>query len=128
MDCSYCYDPYMAMNIFCGSDGRSYTVEPYRSGDGVNRFDYNWIGYAWDGSYGQFPGGGRSWAVGHRLLRQQSWVRLQSLRVFQRQLQLDDLHAVDAKRQFRLQLCGRNRIRGAAATADVEDGQQLDVE
>lgn len=55
MDCSYCYDPYMAMNIFCGSDGRSYTVEPYRSYDGVNRFDYNWIGYAWDGSYGQFP-------------------------------------------------------------------------
>jgi hypothetical protein len=55
MDCSYCYDPFMAMNIFCGSDGRSYTVEPYRSYDGVNRFDYNWIGYAWDGSYGQFP-------------------------------------------------------------------------
>ncbi len=55
MDCSYCYDPYMAMNIFCGSDGRSYVVEPYRSYDGVNRYDYNWIGYPWDGSYGRFP-------------------------------------------------------------------------
>ncbi len=55
MDCSWCVDPYMAMNIFCGSDGLSYVVEPYRSYDGVNRYDYNWIGYPWDGSYGQFP-------------------------------------------------------------------------
>ena len=54
MDCSFCYDPYMAMNISCGSDGRSYDVEPYRSYDGVNRYDYNWIGYPWDGSYGSF--------------------------------------------------------------------------
>ena len=55
MDCSWCVDPYMAMNIFCGSDGRSYVVEPYRSYDGVNRYDYTWIGYPWDGSYGRFP-------------------------------------------------------------------------
>jgi hypothetical protein len=55
MDCSWCVDPYMAMNIFCGSDGHSYAVEPYRSYDGVNRYDYNWIGYPWDGSYGRFP-------------------------------------------------------------------------
>jgi hypothetical protein len=48
MDCSRCVDPYMAMNIYCGSDGRSYTVNPYRSYDGVNRYDYNWIGYPWD--------------------------------------------------------------------------------
>ena len=55
MDCGACLDPYMAMNISCGSDGRSYVVEPYRSYDGVNRFDYNTIGYPWNGSYGQFP-------------------------------------------------------------------------
>lgn len=55
MDCSWCVDPYMAMNVFCGSNGRSYQVEPYRSYDGVNRYDYNWIGYPWDGSYGRFP-------------------------------------------------------------------------
>ena len=54
VDCSWCIDPYMAMNIFCGSDGRSYDVEPYRSYDGVNRYDYNWIGYPWNGSYGLF--------------------------------------------------------------------------
>jgi hypothetical protein len=54
VDCSWCLDPYMAMNIFCGSDGRSYDVEPYRSYDGVNRYDYNWIGYPWNGSYGLF--------------------------------------------------------------------------
>jgi hypothetical protein len=54
VDCSWCVDPYMAMNIFCGSDGRSYDVEPYRSYDGVNRYDYNWIGYPWNGSYGRF--------------------------------------------------------------------------
>jgi hypothetical protein len=54
MDCSWCVDPYMAMNIYCGSDGRSYRVNPYRSYDGVNRYDYNWIGYPWDGSYGYF--------------------------------------------------------------------------
>ncbi len=55
VDCSWCVDPYMAMNIFCGGNGRSYEVEPYRSYDGVNRYDYNWIGYPWDGSYGRFP-------------------------------------------------------------------------
>jgi len=54
VDCSWCVDPYMAMNIYCGSDGRSYRVNPYRSYDGVNRYDYNWIGYPWDGSYGYF--------------------------------------------------------------------------
>lgn len=54
VDCSSCVDPYMAMNIYCGSDGRSYRVNPYRSYDGVNRYDYNWIGYPWDGSYGYF--------------------------------------------------------------------------
>ncbi|MBK9520694.1 MAG: hypothetical protein IPO13_03565 [Rhodocyclaceae bacterium] len=54
MDCAACVDPYMAMNISCGSDGRSYDVEPYRSYDGVNRYDYNWIGYPWNGSYGSF--------------------------------------------------------------------------
>jgi hypothetical protein len=54
VDCSWCVDPYMAMNIFCGGDGRSYDVEPYRSYDGVNRYDYNWIGYPWNGSYGLF--------------------------------------------------------------------------
>ena len=54
VDCSWCVDPYMAMNIFCGGDGRSYDVEPYRSYDGVNRYDYNWIGYPWNGSYGRF--------------------------------------------------------------------------
>lgn len=54
VDCSWCVDPYMAMNIFCGSDGRSYDVEPYRSYDGVSRYDYNWIGYPWNGSYGLF--------------------------------------------------------------------------
>ena len=54
VDCSWCVDPYMAMNIFCGSDGHSYDVEPYRSYDGVNRYDYNWIGYPWNGSYGLF--------------------------------------------------------------------------
>lgn len=54
VDCSRCVDPYMAMNIYCGSDGRSYKVNPYRSYDGVNRYDYNWIGYPWDGSYGYF--------------------------------------------------------------------------
>lgn len=43
IDCSWCVDPYMAMNIFCGNDGHSYVVEPYRSYDGVNRYDYNWI-------------------------------------------------------------------------------------
>jgi hypothetical protein len=55
VDCSWCVDPYMAMNIFCGSNGSSYEVEPYRSYDGVNRYDYNWIGYPWNGSYGRFP-------------------------------------------------------------------------
>lgn len=55
VDCSWCVDPYMAMNIFCGGNGRSYEVEPYRSYDGANRYDYNWIGYPWDGSYGRFP-------------------------------------------------------------------------
>jgi hypothetical protein len=55
VDCPNCLDPYMAMNIYCGSDGISYSVEPYRSSDGVNRFDYNTIGYPWNGSYGQFP-------------------------------------------------------------------------
>jgi hypothetical protein len=59
------------------------------------------------------PGGGGSWAVGHRLLRQQSRVRLQPVCVFQRQLQLDDLHAVDAECQFRLQFLGRNGHGGA---------------
>lgn len=54
VDCSWCVDPYMAMNIYCGSDGRSYRVNPYRSYDGLNRYDYNWIGYPWDGSYGYF--------------------------------------------------------------------------
>lgn len=54
VDCSWCVDPYMAMNIYCGSDGRSYRVNPYRSYDGVNRYDYSWIGYPWDGSYGYF--------------------------------------------------------------------------
>ena len=54
VDCSWCVDPYMAMNIYCGSDGGSYRVNPYRSYDGVNRYDYNWIGYPWDGSYGYF--------------------------------------------------------------------------
>lgn len=54
-DCSYCVDPYMAMNIFCGNDGRSYVVEPYRSSNGVARFDYTTIGYNWNGSYGRFP-------------------------------------------------------------------------
>lgn len=54
VDCSWCVDPYMAMNIYCGSDGRSYRVNPYRSYDGVNRYDYRWIGYPWDGSYGYF--------------------------------------------------------------------------
>lgn len=54
MDCSWCVDPYLAMNVYCGSDGRSYSVNPYRSYDGVNRYDYNWIGYPWDGSYGYF--------------------------------------------------------------------------
>ena len=55
VDCARCVDPYMAMNVFCGSDGRSYEVEPYRSYDGVNRFDYNTVGYPWNGSYGRFP-------------------------------------------------------------------------
>lgn len=55
VDCSWCVDPYMAMNVFCGGNGQSYEVEPYRSYDGVNRYDYNWIGYPWDGSYGRFP-------------------------------------------------------------------------
>jgi hypothetical protein len=55
VDCQSCLDPYMAMNIYCGSDGLSYSVEPYRSYDGVNRFDYNTIGYPWNGSYGFFP-------------------------------------------------------------------------
>jgi hypothetical protein len=55
VDCGHCVDPYMAMNIFCGSDGRSYEVEPYRSRDGANRFDYQTLGYSWDGSYGRFP-------------------------------------------------------------------------
>ena len=54
VDCSWCIDPYMAMNIFCGGDGVSYDVEPYRSYDGVNRYDYNLIGYPWNGSYGSF--------------------------------------------------------------------------
>jgi len=55
MDCSYCYDPYMAMNIYCGADGFSYDIEPYRSYDGVNAYDYNQIGIAWNGIYPKFP-------------------------------------------------------------------------
>jgi hypothetical protein len=55
VDCGHCIDPYMAMNVYCGADGRSYEVEPYRSADGVNRFDYRSVGYPWDGSYGRFP-------------------------------------------------------------------------
>lgn len=55
VDCPRCLDHYMAMNIFCGANGISYSVEPYRSSDGVNRFDYNTFGYPWNGSYGQFP-------------------------------------------------------------------------
>lgn len=55
VDCGHCIDPYMAMNVHCGADGRSYEVEPYRSADGVSRFDYRSVGYPWDGSYGRFP-------------------------------------------------------------------------
>jgi hypothetical protein len=55
LDCRDCIDPYMAMNVYCGADGRSYEVEPYRSGDGVSLFDYRLIGIPWDGRYGRFP-------------------------------------------------------------------------
>ena len=54
VDCSWCVDPYLALNVYCGGDGHSYDVEPYRSYDGANRYDYNWIGYPWNGSYGLF--------------------------------------------------------------------------
>lgn len=54
VDCSYCYDPYFAANIYCGSNGVSYDVQPYRSYDGVHVYDYHQIGYNWDGIYGTF--------------------------------------------------------------------------
>lgn len=46
----------------------------------------------------------------------------------QRQLQLDNLHAVDAECEFRLQFLGGDGHRGGLAAPHVEDGQQLDLE
>ncbi len=54
VDCPSCVDPYMAMNISCGSNGLSYDIEPFRSYDGVHLYDYTQLGYAWNGSYGHF--------------------------------------------------------------------------
>ncbi|RDE49770.1 MAG: hypothetical protein DVS81_15050 [Candidatus Accumulibacter meliphilus] len=72
--------------------------------------------------------GGRAGSIGQRSLRQRCGLWLPSLRLFQRQLQRDDLHAIGAQRQRRLQLCRRQRHRGGAAAAVVYDGQQLAVE
>lgn len=74
------------------------------------------------------PSCGGSRAVGYRLLRQQPRVRLQSLCVFQRQLQLNDLHAFNAQCQFWVQFLRRNWHWGATPIADVKNRQQLDIQ
>ncbi|MBK8384804.1 MAG: hypothetical protein IPL11_03640 [Candidatus Accumulibacter sp.] len=127
IDCGDCVDPYMAMNIFCGSDGRSYEVEPYRSGDGENRFDYRTLGYEWDGSYGRFPvavAPGQS--ISDHYVSDLGYGC--HLYVYFSVSCSATTCTLSAQRQCRLQLCRRQRHRGCAAAAVVHDGQQLAVE